>query len=410
MKRLVAALLAVLLLAGCSGAPGDGDAAQTTNPGTTESTVPVASSASYLIQDSGENLISIQIPHTDTMSEVETAFIQDFVRRKLETVTGAVPELTPSDQPVVGQGREYAQHRIDLESRVTQDTDAHVSIVFEGFYNLKSAAHPTNWLFSLNYAPGTLEAIPFAEKYAVNARLYQSFASAAESAIKEAAGGTWPEGWKPFGESICPEETFINGMCDEREFCYYLQEDGVVISYPVPHAVGDHLEAVIPYSQLEEAAAYYKITQNGSLYAYTIYNRAGEPVKTEENLSRCPRIRMVDGDLLRVTSQAGTGIETQSAFYYDVEQDRFSRVYPSVFDEFDGMVAHATVGKIVVRSIFDEQGVYGEISEFSRPFSEVAFPFVEAVFTDDGQHVSVTYIAGEGFEEVTEILEWTGDQ
>ena len=253
MKRLVFLLIAVLLLVGCSGlpAPSDQNVTENTNSCTTESTVPLASPVSYLIQDSAENIVSIQIPHTDKMSEEETVFIQDFVRRKIETTTAAVLDLTPSNQTVDTKGRGYSQYWIVLEAQVTQDTDAHVSIVFEGFYNLKSAAHPTNWLFSLNYDRKRLEEIPFAEKYAVNAPLYKSFVSVAENAIKEAAGGTWPEGWPSFGESLCSEDAFINGMRAEREFCYYLREDGVVISYPVPHAVGDHMEAVIPYDKLQ---------------------------------------------------------------------------------------------------------------------------------------------------------------
>ena len=137
-----------------------------------------------------------------------------------------------------------------MESWVAYESDTHVSIVWRGLFNAKGAAHPTHWLLALNYNPKTLQMIPFTEKYTVNKQLYTTFADLAEKAIKNECGGTLPEGWDSFRDPLPAEEIFITAMTAENEFYYYLQNNGVTVSYPVAHPIGDHKEVTIPYDQL----------------------------------------------------------------------------------------------------------------------------------------------------------------
>jgi len=60
-----------------------------------------------------------------------------------------------------------------------------------------------------------------------------------------------PESWGTFSETICSKERFINGMTIGDEFSYYYTKNGVVISYPVVHALGDHKEVEISYDSLK---------------------------------------------------------------------------------------------------------------------------------------------------------------
>lgn len=212
-----------------------------------------AEPACYLIQESGENLISIPIPRRNNMSGEEITMIQNFVQKKIQATTGEEFALTASAQNVKNKDQAYSQYYLVMESQVVYESDSHISIVFYGMLNLKGAAHPTHLLFALNYNPQTLQVISFSEKYVVDNQLYRTFADFAAKAIEEICEGVLPSGWASFSDPICSETAFINGLNEEKEFCYYLQDTGVVISYPVPFALGDHKEVLIPYNQLVES-------------------------------------------------------------------------------------------------------------------------------------------------------------
>lgn len=149
---------------------------------------------------------------------------------------------------------------------------------------------------------------------------------------------------------------------------------------------------------------YYKITRCGFMYSYSLYDKYKNVVKTVENIGRYPRIEMVDDMIVCVYIQAGTGITTRSTYYYDVENNRFSESYISVFDYCDGLLVRADHDKVIVRSAFDNS-FYQEFTDFSTPFSPVAFPFVDISFIEDGQSIGVTYHSGDDYTEVTEIFE-----
>lgn len=255
MKRILAItftlILVLAVLTGCMSPQNSSGLEEKQNPPGTESTsdkTPDTDTVRYLIQENTENVISFPIPTTKSMSAEEITFIQNFVQNKLLAMTGEKIELTPSSENVKNKEQAYSLYSILMETRITYESDTHISIVFNGLLNRKNSAHPTHWLFSLNYSPQTLQIIPFSEKYTANNQLYVTFADLAEKAIKEACAGVLPAGWESFKEPIPSEKAFLDGMLAETEFCYYLQENGVVISYPVPFALGDHKEVTIPYS------------------------------------------------------------------------------------------------------------------------------------------------------------------
>lgn len=156
--------------------------------------------------------------------------------------------------------------------------------------------------------------------------------------------------------------------------------------------------------EIVEDEEYYKITRCGFMFSYSLYDKDKNVVKTVENIGRYPRIEMVDDMIVRVYIQAGTGITTRSTYYYDVENNRFSESYISVFDYCNGLLVHADHDKVIVRSAFDNS-FYQEFTDFSAPFSPVAFPFVDINFVEDGQSISVTYHSGDDYTEVTEIFD-----
>lgn len=204
----------------------------------------------YLTESSEQNIISIQVPYTDQMTEEQISFIEDFVQGKLEEISGNKFNLMSSPSDIQRKDRDYSEYYISVEAQITYISESQISIVFDGLYNKKGAAHPVHWIFALNYDPSTNQRIYFKEKYSINSELYDIFANYAVENIKAENDGIWPHGWGAFSEELCSENAFIEGMKEESGFCYYINEAGVVISYPVPYALGDHKEVEIPEDKL----------------------------------------------------------------------------------------------------------------------------------------------------------------
>lgn len=245
MKNLVFFLIVICLLAGCSNSITNTDQNAIESAGKNTS---YANSVYYLVCENAENVISFPVPHRNGISAEEMTFIQNYLQNELLTRTGDKITLTLSSEDVKDKDpvhTESVQYSILMESRVAYDSATHVSIVWTGLLNKKGTAHPTHCLLALNYNPQTLQIIPFSRKYIVDKQLYSTFSNLAAKMLEEECNGILPSGWDSFYEPICSEKEFIDGLNTEDGFYYYLQDTGVVISYPVPFAMGDHKEVVI---------------------------------------------------------------------------------------------------------------------------------------------------------------------
>lgn len=149
----------------------------------------------------------------------------------------------------------------------------------------------------------------------------------------------------------------------------------------------------------------YEITETNSRFNYSLFDNAGNVVKSESNLTTPPEIIHTENDVIRITMQAGTGTGTQWGFYYNQKNNTISGTFQCIFDEKNGIVVHATTDKIIIESIFKNGDIYyKEIDNFQKPFSKVAFPFVGAEFSENGHEISVSYYSGPDYEEATEIF------
>ena len=153
---------------------------------------------------------------------------------------------------------------------------------------------------------------------------------------------------------------------------------------------------------------YYLVTNVSGLYSYSIFNKNYEVIRFEEGLSRQPTITMIYDNILSITIQAGTGIATSSTYYYDIDNNQFSPIYQTVLTQSQNIIVRATYNKIILQDIFDSNGYYQEISNFQETFAPVAFPFVKAEFIDDLSGVSITYLSGTEYKEVTESFVLVG--
>lgn len=166
-----------------------------------------------------------------------------------------------------------------------------------------------------------------------------------------------------------------------------------------------------PVKVIEETQ-YYKLTSEildyrvYDYYCY-FYDVDGNLAKRDGPLPKLPKISSVEEGLVKLTVQAGTGLSTQWGYYYDAKNNRFSETFEWIFDEFEGLVAYGDYDGenvyVTVRDIFDKTVFYKEIKEYENEFSVAIEPIVNVEFVGDNT-ISVTYLTGEDYQEVTEIF------
>lgn len=247
MKKHNLALCLVFLLFLCSCTAGTGK-----DPSVNSPSGLYQIDTTYLAEDCAERTIRISCPVL-CASEVDAA--NDTIRACLQEKVGAIcgvsgcalEETSTPPEPI---DNEESPISLSLEYRITYQREDLLSIVFEGLYNDRTAAHPIHLFFALNIEPQSGETVAFSDRYAIDDVLYDTFVAYAERDITENAGGTWPEGWGTFSDTICDKDSFLNGMRTSLGFSVFFTEEGVGISYPVPYALGDHMEVIIPYDVL----------------------------------------------------------------------------------------------------------------------------------------------------------------
>lgn len=208
----------------------------------------------YLIQNDETCFVKAAYPQFPSPEyDAVNALIEDYLREQVQRICrdasdpGTASFVTPSD--IVWE--DLPQYYLDLDYRLTLCTEDTVSVVFEGLYNFKTAAHPLHEFLSLNVDPQTGKEIALSDRFAVDDALYETFAAYAEADLTQKLDG-WPENWKSFSEAICSKERFLNGVAQGNEFYVFFTEEGVGVSYPIFHVMGDHMEIVLPYAELTE--------------------------------------------------------------------------------------------------------------------------------------------------------------
>ena len=156
--------------------------------------------------------------------------------------------------------------------------------------------------------------------------------------------------------------------------------------------------------QTIQSADNYKIEKKENQYYYSIYDKYKNVVFSGGPVSKQPDITLIDDNIIKLVSQSGTGLATQSCIYFDVVNLLSSEVYSGVLDECDGLVAYAKYDKVIICDIFNCEKYCREITKFNHPFSPVAFPFLSAEFRDGGSAIKITYLAGDGYDKTEETI------
>ncbi len=157
--------------------------------------------------------------------------------------------------------------------------------------------------------------------------------------------------------------------------------------------------------EIVEEEKYYKLVKSSASYYYEIYDENGVTIEKSKKYPKPPKLSMSNEHLVKCTYQTGTGLSTQWGFYYDTERDVLSRKFiGGIHDEYEDKIIYGGK-KLIVRNIFDKTDYYYEISTFKYPLAKTTEPFRKAEFIDGGSKIEVTYLTGENYEEVTEIID-----
>lgn len=205
----------------------------------------------FLIEDTEENLISLQNPSTEELNEKNTLLIEDFIQSKIKAFCGETFQLIQTKKDITNKNRDYSNYYIEVNFKISYISEDLVSVIFEGFLNKKETAHPYHLFFDFNFNPKTSKPVAFSERYFIDDALYDAFSQQAEKNILEQCDGQWPSGWKSFSEQLCPKDKFLEGIEKEETFYWYHTQNGVGFSYPVVFALGDHMEVELPYEALK---------------------------------------------------------------------------------------------------------------------------------------------------------------
>lgn len=148
----------------------------------------------------------------------------------------------------------------------------------------------------------------------------------------------------------------------------------------------------------------YGVFENDGVYAVHLYDRAGALVWAYGPVNRRPEVKQEEDDLWSVSVQAGTGIGTRWTVYYAPEEGLLSPAYYGVLARQGERLVRALGNGTLELCIMSHPGAGAVLHEFSEARAAIVDPFLSAAFTEDGKAVSVTYLAGEDYHEVTETI------
>ena len=150
----------------------------------------------------------------------------------------------------------------------------------------------------------------------------------------------------------------------------------------------------------------YEITDNGNFtYDYVIKDRHDNILISDKDVSRKPKVNVINEDLLSISVQTGTGISTRWTIYCDVNSGDVSDTYYSVLGEYEENVVFVNYDNgrhsVIIQDIFNKGEYLKEV--VLEDVSETVDPIVDYVKFDD--KIKIVYLRGNNFLETELIIE-----
>lgn len=144
------------------------------------------------------------------------------------------------------------------------------------------------------------------------------------------------------------------------------------------------------------------IAQQADLtYSYEITDYNGRILYYSDTLTKEPKRQHADTDVVGMCIQAGTGLSTNNATYFDLEYSKISETFHYVLAAKNGYVVYADPRDgehfIVVRDIFDKEEYYQEY-KLENVSPVAADAVIDGYFNAKG-NINITYLSGEDHTE-----------
>ncbi len=151
----------------------------------------------------------------------------------------------------------------------------------------------------------------------------------------------------------------------------------------------------------------YKIAENGnSTYDYVIKDKNNNVLIKGKDISKEPKVNILNEDLLSISVQTGTGISTKWTIYCNVNSGKVSDAYYSVLGEVDEKVVFVKYDNgnhcVVIRDVFNKEEYFKEV--VLEDTSKTTDPVVDFVKIDANKF-KIVFLKGEDHTETEKIIE-----
>jgi len=225
--------------------------------------------SSYCAKEINErNIIMFEYPLFETQSnsyEKINELIITTIEQSLSDVLNADFQGNIKDFPenLEWDNSDYSQYVLDVNYTVTRNDSKYLSIVFEGFFNYKNAAHPINYFNSLIIDIENENIINLSDLFIVDINFItivrQTFKEQIRNGLAERndvsvddISEVVEDGMSYLSDEELLETLKKSNIGNNYGFNSYLTETQLGISIPLSHAVGDHFEILVSYDKLEE--------------------------------------------------------------------------------------------------------------------------------------------------------------
>ena len=142
-------------------------------------------------------------------------------------------------------------------------------------------------------------------------------------------------------------------------------------------------------------------------YSYKVTDYKDRVLALEENLTKLPKQQYLQHDIVGICIQAGTGLSTNYATYYDLENSLISETFYYVLTAEDRYVVYADRRNdehfIIVRDIFDKEQYYKEYK--LENVSPVAADFAICGDFDSDGNIIITYLSRDDYKKTEYTIE-----
>lgn len=156
-----------------------------------------------------------------------------------------------------GYGNDYSDLDLTMDYQISFENESFISIVFKGFENVKSAAHPEDLFLTLNINLKNGTKIRLFDLYTINSNFKNIYFEAAKKQVPESFAEVKND-WLQVVDELEKDSWYTDWNFKHADDIYdgsigiqsYLTPNGLGLSTPVIFAYGSHFETVIPYSNI----------------------------------------------------------------------------------------------------------------------------------------------------------------